>query len=198
MRSDRWAVRRRAGRSLAGLAAVAATLAVPALSPSPAAAVDLGIRAGYYGGADADDPVPAIGAVLRVDVPGPLNLELSVDARRETVEQGTFKALVVPARATAVLSLTPGFGPYLLAGVGGAYGRLSFGKGAASLGSESAFVVEYHGGLGFEIVLGPLSLTADARYCKVGPVSSEKLRQAVGGDYDPSGWLAGIAASFGF
>ena len=102
-------------------AVVMAALVFVALSAPAApagAGQDPGIRIGYYGGADADDPVPVIGVYGRLDVPGPLNLEISADYRQETLRGGDLEATVIPVRVSVVASFLPVVSPYLLAGVG--------------------------------------------------------------------------------
>jgi opacity protein-like surface antigen len=184
----------RGGVVLAVLAVLA--LAAP-LSPANAGQ-DPGIRIGYYAGADADDPVPVIGVYGRLDIPGPLNLEISADYRQETLRGGDLEATVIPVRVSVVVNLLPVVSPYLLAGVGADYVGIDFRNEFAGTSGDSSLVLEFHAGAGVEFSLGPLSLVGDLRYCGVGAVSSESVRQALGHDYDPSGWYASLSAGISF
>jgi opacity protein-like surface antigen len=171
-------------------------LAAP-LSPA-SAGQDPGIRIGYYSGADADDPVPVIGVYGRLDIPGPLNLEISADYRQEALRGGDLEATVIPVRVSVVASFLPVVSPYLLAGVGADYVGIDFRNEFAGTSGDSSLVLEFHAGAGVEFSLGPLSLIGDLRYCGVGAVSSESVRRALGHDYDPSGWYASISAGISF
>lgn len=178
--------------------AVAAALFATLAAAAPAAAVDPGIRLGYYDGTDADDPVPVIGVYGRVDVPGPVNLEISADYRNEELRGGDLEAAVVPVRVSAVISMLPVLSPYLLAGVGADYVSISFHNELADRGDESSLVFEAHAGGGVEFGLGPVSVILDLRYCAVEEVSEEAVQSALGHAYDPSGWYASISAGFSF
>jgi hypothetical protein len=183
----------------AALVVAAALVSLASLAVAfPAAAGDLGIRLGYYDGVDADDPVPVIGVYGRLDLPGPLNLEVSADYRDESLGGGDLEATVVPMRLSAVLNLLPGVSPYLLAGVGADYVSVSFHHELAGGGDESTLVYEVHAGGGLEFSLGPVSIVGDLRYCSVGEVSDEAVRAGLGHAYDPSGWYASLSAGFSF
>jgi len=171
--------------------------AIGCAAPQPVAAADLGIRIGSYLGTDADDPVPVIGAWCRWDVPGPLNLEISADYRKETLLGGGLDATVVPLRATAVLNLLTVVSPYLLAGVGADYVGIGLDSQFGG-GDEVSIVFEVHAGGGLEVNLGPLSLIGDLRYCSAGSISSDAVQAALGHPYDPSGWSATLSAGFAF
>jgi hypothetical protein len=194
-----WGRMTRAARSAMCRRLVLAGLAAASLAASPAAAAagqDPGLRLGYYGSADADEPVPVVGLYGRFDIPGPLNLELSADYRKEQLHKGAIESTVVPLRASAVLNLFPGVSPYLLAGLGVDYNSISFPHSAFA--DETNFVFEAHAGVGLELSLGPLSIIGDVRYCAVSKVSNAHLNQVLGHDYDPSGWYASIAAGISF
>jgi opacity protein-like surface antigen len=188
-----------APRSVAARCVAAALfLAAAVVATEPAVAADLGVRLGYYDGADADDPVPVLGLYSRMDIPGPLNLEISADYRDESLRGGDMEATVVPVRVSAVLNLLPGISPYLLAGVGADYVSVSFLNELAGHGDESTLVYELHAGGGLEFSLGPVSVVGDLRYCSVGEVSDDAVRSALGRPYDPSGWYASLSAAFSF
>jgi hypothetical protein len=177
-------------------ALVALAVAAPAL---PAiAGQDPGIRVGYYSGADADDPVLAIGVYGRLDVPGPLNLEISADYRQESLRGGAMEATVIPVRVSLVASFLPVVSPYLLAGVGADYVGIDFRDELSGTSGDSSVVLEFHAGAGVEFSLGPLSIIGDLRYCGAGSVSSDSVRRALGHDYDPSGWYASLSAGISF
>jgi opacity protein-like surface antigen len=179
--------------------AVAALACLATLAgAAPAVAGDFGVRLGYYGGADADDPVPVIGVYDRLDIPGPLNLEISADYRNESLRGGDLEAAVVPLRLSAVLNLFPGVSPYLLAGVGADYASISFHNELSGKGDETDLVFEAHAGAGLEFNLGPLSVIGDLRYCAVGEVENDAVKAALGHAYDPSGWYASLAVGFSF
>lgn len=176
-----------------------AALAALALAAAPAfAGADPGIRLGIYGGADADDPVTAVGLFGRLDVPGPLNLEVSADYRREKLLGGDLEATVIPVRVSALLNFLPVVSPYVLAGVGVDFIRISFDDGIAATDGESGVSFEAHAGAGVEVSLGPVSVIADLRYCSVEPLESEAVRGALGRDYDASGWYASLSAGISF
>jgi hypothetical protein len=180
---------------------VLAALVVQAVAASPLPAIagqDPGIRLGYFGGADADDPVPVIGVYGRLDIPGPVNLELSADYRQETLRGGDLEATVIPVRVSAVASFLPVVSPYLLAGVGIDYVGIAFHNELSGLGDDSGVVLEFHAGGGVEFSLGPLTLIGDLRYCGTGALSSDAVRRALGHDYDPSGWYASVSAGISF
>ena len=180
---------------------VLAALVVQAVAfpPSPAiAGQDPGIRVGYYGGADADDAVPVIGVYGRLDIPGPVNLEISADYRQEMLRGGDLEATVIPVRVSAVMSFLPVVSPYLLAGVGIDYIDIAFHNELSGLGDDSGVVLEFHAGGGVEFSLGPLTLIGDLRYCGAGALSSDAVRRALGHDYDPSGWYASVSAGISF
>ncbi|HEY5999663.1 MAG TPA: hypothetical protein VI078_10240 [bacterium] len=179
------------------IAAALASLALLAVA-APAGAADLGLRLGYYAGKDADEPVPVIGAYGRVDVPGPVNLELSADYRSESLLDGALEAKVVPVRASAVLNPFPVVGPYLLAGVGADFTSISFHQRLAAQGDESALALELHAGGGLELSLGLVSVAAELRYCAVERVSNDPVEAALGHAYDPSGWYASLSAAISF
>jgi opacity protein-like surface antigen len=185
---------RGAVRRLAAAIAMAGALAAAA----PAAATDVGVRLGYYDGADADEPVPVFGVYGRVDIPGPLNLELSADYREESLAGGALEATVVPARVSAVLNFLPGFSPYLLAGVGADFVSIGFAGAWAGRSDESDIALAWHAGGGLEIGLGPVSVVGDLRYCGVAEVGNEAVRAALGRAYDPSGWYASVSAAISF
>jgi hypothetical protein len=178
--------------------AVPVVLAVAAPVTPASAGQDPGIRLGYYSGADADDPVPVIGVYGRLDIPGPLNLEISADYRQETLRDGDLEATVIPVRVSAVASFLPVVSPYLLAGVGIDYIDIGFHNELSGQGDDSGVVLELHAGVGIEFSLGPLSLIGDVRYCGAGALSSEAVRRALGHDYDPSGWYASVSAGISF
>jgi hypothetical protein len=180
--------------------AIAAALACLALLAAavPAAATDLGLRLGYYAGKDADEPVPVIGAYGRIDVPGPVNLELSADYRTESLREGALEAVVIPVRVSAVLNPLPIAGPYLVAGAGADYTSVSFHQALAGTGDESALALELHAGGGFELSLGLVSIAADLRYCAVEGVANDAVKAALGHAYDPSGWYASLSAAVSF
>ena len=192
--------RKSGGASAARLvAAAAALISLVALAAAPPArAGDSGIRLGYYAGNDADDPVPVIGAYGRLDVPGPLNLEISADYREEKLRGGDLEAMVVPVRVSAILVLMPVLSPYLLAGVGADYVGIDFHNEFAGRSDESSLVFEAHAGGGVEFSLGPLSIVGDLRYCSVGDVSEAAVRSALGHAYDASGWYASLSAGISF
>ena len=179
-----------------GAAALAALIALG--GAVPAAAGDIGIRLGYYGGADADDPVPVVGVYDRLDIPGPLNLEISADYRNESLRGGDLEAVVVPVRVSAVLNFFPGVSPYLLAGVGADYTSISFHNELSGQGDETDLVYEAHAGVGLEFGVGPLSVVGDLRYCLVEEVSNAAVESALGHAYDPSGWYVSVSAGFSF
>jgi len=175
--------------------AIAVIAAVAAAAP---AAADVGVRVGYYDGGDADDPVPVFGVYGRVDIPGPLNFELSADYREESLAGGALEATVVPARVSAVFNFLPGLSPYLLAGVGADFVSIDFTGAWAGQGDESDLALEWHAGGGFEIGLGPVSFVGDLRYCGVAEVGNDAVRAALGRAYDPSGWYASVSAAISF
>jgi opacity protein-like surface antigen len=177
---------------------VVALLAAIALFPAVSAGQDLGVRLGYYAGEDADDPVAVVGVFSRFDIPGPLNLEVSADYRRETLLDGDIEAMVIPLRVSALFNFLPGLSPYLVAGAGADYVDLDYRNGLAGFNDESDLVFEVHAGAGIEIGLGPVSLGADLRYCRATGLSSDALSTALGHDYDPSGWSATLTAGFSF
>jgi hypothetical protein len=178
---------------------LAAMLALAAAPAAPArAGQDPGLRLGYYAGADADEAVPTIGVFGRVDLPGPLNLEVSADYRRESLLGGELEATVIPVRVTAVFSFSPVVSPYLAAGAGLDYVGLDFGAAGSGAADDSNLVYEVHAGGGVEVSLGPLSLIADLRYCRAGAVSTDAVRAALGHAYDPSGWQASVSAGISF
>ncbi|HWR98822.1 MAG TPA: hypothetical protein VN317_10415 [Candidatus Methanoperedens sp.] len=185
------------GRGARLAAALAVALGVLVACAGDAVA-ETGLRLGAYAGTDADDPVPVIGAYARLDVPGPLNLEVSADYRRESLRGGDLEATVVPVRASAVLNLLPGVSPYLLAGVGADYVRVDFRHELAGWGEESALVYEAHAGAGLEVGLGPFSIVGDLRYCAVGEVTNAAVRAGLGHAYDASGWYASLSAGLSF
>jgi hypothetical protein len=182
-----------AGGALAALAAAVLIAAAPAR-----AGQDPGIRVGVYSGGDAVDPVATVGVFGRLDIPGPVNLELSADYRKEKILDGGMEATVVPVRVSAVLNFLPVVSPYLLAGAGADFIRVDFGDNPAATGSESSVSLEVHAGGGVEVALGPVSLIADLRYCRVEPMASDAVHQALGHDYDPSGWHASLSAGVSF
>jgi len=182
-----------------GATALAAVMAFCAVAAAPAAAgQDPGLRLGTYQGADADDPVPVIGAYGRFDVPGPLNLEVSADYRRESLRGGDLEATVIPLRVSAVLNLLPVVSPYLLAGAGMDYVGLGFRNELAGIEDDAGVVFEVHAGGGIELSLGLLSLIADLRYCRAEKLSSDAVQAALGRGYDPSGWYASLSAGIEF
>jgi hypothetical protein len=178
--------------------AVLAGLSGLAVAAPAAAGQDPGIRIGAYDGADADVPVVAVGVYGRLDVPGPLNLELSADYRREQLRGNDSEATVVPVRATAILSFLPVVSPYVAAGVGADFVRIDFDDAVSAAGSESSVLMELHAGVGVEIGLGPLSVIADVRYCSVEGMADAAVREALGRDYDASGWYASLSAGISF
>ena len=184
-------------RGAVGRLATAIAMAGALAAAAPAAA-DVGVRLGYYDGADADDPVPVFGGYGRVDVPGPLNLEFSADYREESLAGGALEATVVPVRVSAVLNFLPGLSPYLLAGVGADFVSIGFGGAWAEQGDESDLALEWHAGGGLEIGLGPVSVVGDLRYCGVAEVGNDAVRDALGRAYDPSGWYASVSAAISF
>ena len=184
---------RRAARRLATAIAI-----VGALAAAAPAAADVGVRLGYYDGADADDPVPVFGVFGRVDIPGPLNLELSADYREESLAGGALEATVVPVRVSAVLNFFPGLSPYLLAGIGADFVSIGFGDSWAGQGDVSDLALEWHAGGGLEIGLGPVSFVGDLRYCGVGEIGDDAVEAALGRAYDPSGWYASLSAGISF
>lgn len=187
------------GRGRAGLRAGLLAFALSLTGAAGATAgQDPGIRAGYFQGADADDAVPFIGVYGRIDVPGPVNVELSVDVRQEQLADGDLESVVVPIQASAVLNLFPAFGPYLVAGVGATYNHISFHHELAGLGEESEVLFEAHAGFGLELDLGPLNLVGDVRYLLSEKVSADAVRGALGREYDPSGWCASIGLGISF
>jgi len=188
-----------APNSLAAWCAAAVLVLLATLAAAvPAAGADVGVRLGYYGGADADDPVPVLGVYGRLDIPGPLNLEIAADYRDETLRDGDLEATVVPVRVSAVLNLLPGVSPYLLAGVGADYVSVSFLHELSGHGDESTLVYELHAGGGLEFSLGPVSIVGDLRYCSVGEFANDAVQSALGHAYDPSGWYASVSAGFSF
>jgi opacity protein-like surface antigen len=178
--------------------AVAVLLAVIALAPAMSAAQDLGVRIGTVQGDDADDPVAVVGVFGRFDIPGPLNLEVSADYRRETLLDGDIEAMVIPLRVSALFNFLPGFSPYLVAGAGAEYVDLDIRNELAGFSDESDLVFEVHAGAGIEIGLGPVSLGADLRYCRATAISGDELNATLGHDYDPSGWTASLTLGFSF
>ena len=190
-RAMKWRVR--GGALLAVLCALA--VAIPGL---PATAGAAGVRLGYYGGRDAEDPVATVGVYDRWDVPGPLNLEFSADYRREQLLGGDLEATVIPVRVSAVLNFLPVVSPYLLAGVGVDYVHAGFHHHLSALDSQMEALFEVHAGAGVEITLGPFDIIGDLRYCRVGETSKETVREALGHDYDPSGWYASLSAGISF
>ena len=178
-------------------AMLAAALLLTAAAPA-GAGQDPGIRLGVYDGADSDEPVPVLGVYGRLDVPGPLNLELSADYRQESLLDGDLEATVVPVRASVLLNFFPGVSPYLLAGVGADYVSFEFRDGQAAAGDLTSLVFELHAGAGVELGLGPVTLIGDVRYCSVEQTSSDAVRQALGHDYDASGWYASLSAGISF
>lgn len=181
----------------AAIAVLAGLMVAGAVGPA-AAGQDPGIRLGVYDGADADVPVLAVGVFGRLDVPGPLNLEISADYRREQLRGNDSEATVVPVRATAILSFLPVVSPYVLAGVGADFVRIEFDEAVAAADSASSVLLELHAGVGLEIGLGPVSVIADLRYCSVEPMSDAAVREALGRDYDASGWHASLSAGISF
>lgn len=181
----------------AGLAVgVALLLAAP--GPPAQAGQDLGIRLGSSFGTDAGGSVPVVGAYSRWDIPGPLNVELSADYRRESLLNGDLEATVIPVRASVVVNFLPVVSPYLLAGVGMDYVGIDFHNELAGSGDHTSAVFEAHAGGGVEIALGPLSLIADLRYCRSESVTSDAVQAALGHGYDPSGWTASLSAGISF
>lgn len=178
--------------------AAAVLVAVIALAPAMSAAQDLGVRIGTVQGDDADDPVAVVGVFGRFDIPGPLNLEVSADYRRETLLDGDIEATVIPLRVSALFNFLPGLSPYLVAGAGADYVDLDFRNELAGFSDESDLVFEVHAGAGIEIGLGPVSLGADLRYCRATAISGDELNAALGHDYDPSGWTASLTLGFSF
>lgn len=179
-------------------AAVALAAVLSVGLAAPAAAGDTGVRFGYYDGADADSPVPAIGLFTRIDVPGPLNLELSADYRVESLLDGDVEATVVPVRLSLLLNALQVVSPYVVAGAGVDYVGLSFRNERGDARDDAGVAFEVHAGAGVEISIGLLTVIADLRYCSVGAVSNETLSTALGGDYDPSGWHASLSAAIPF
>jgi len=188
-----WSAIRRGSATVA--LAVLMALGFPAAA---SAGQDPGLRLGYYAGEDADDAVPTIGVFTRFDIPGPLNLEVSADYRRETLLDGDIEAMVIPLRVSALLNFLPGLSPYLVAGAGAEYVDLDFRNELAGFSDESDLVFEVHAGAGIEIGLGPASLGADLRYCRATAISGDELNAALGHDYDPSGWTASLTLGFSF
>jgi hypothetical protein len=189
--AGRWLRRAAARGAFAALAALAA-------AAQAHAGQDPGIRVGYYDGADSDEAALTVGIFGRLDIPGPLNLELSADYRREKLLDGDLEATVIPVRATAILSFLPVVSPYLSAGVGVDYLNADFHGDLAGSGAESSFVLEVHAGAGVEVSVGPVSVIGDLRYCSVGKMSSDAVSRALGHDYDPSGWSATLSAGISF
>ncbi len=185
----------RGGGLVAGLLAL---VLIGGAAPPAFAGQDPGIRLGYFTGGDADNPVPALGVFARFDIPGPLNLEVSADYRRELIRSGDLEATVIPVRASAVLSFLPVVSPYLLAGGGIEYVGIAFNNDFEGTSSDSTVVVEAHAGGGVEVSFGPLSLIGDLRYSRSGAVSADSVRRALGHDYDPSGWYASLSAGISF
>lgn len=185
-------------RACGVVSAVLAALLGPVGTAPALAGQDPGIRVGAYDGADADVPVVAVGVYGRLDVPGPLNLELSADYRREQLRGNDSEATVVPVRATAILSFLPVVSPYVAAGVGADFVRIDFDDAVSAADSESSVLLELHAGAGVEISLGPVSVVADVRYCSVEGMSDAAVREALGHDYDASGWYASLSAGFSF
>jgi hypothetical protein len=176
---------------------LAALFAVAAAAPARAGQ-DPGIRLGMYQAADADKAVVTVGVFERLDIPGPLNLELSADYRKERLAGGGVDATVIPVRVSAYFSFLPVVSPYVLAGVGADFVHFGFNDTAAGDGRRTDVAFEVHGGGGVEISLGPVSVIGDLRYCKVQPLSNGAVSQALGHDYDPSGWHASLSAGISF
>jgi hypothetical protein len=185
-------------RAWGAVAAVLAVLLGAGAAAPASAGQDPGIRIGAYDGADADVPALAVGVYGRLDVPGPLNLELSADYRREQLRGNDSEATVVPVRATAILSFLPVVSPYVLAGVGADFVRIEFDDAVTPADSESSVLLEVHAGVGLEISLAIVSIIADLRYCSVEAMSDAAVREALGHDYDASGWYASLSAGISF
>ena len=164
----------------------------------PRAAEAAGVRLGYYGGADADEKAFTVGVFDRWDVPGPLNLEFSADYRKEKLLGGDMEAMVIPVRASLVLNLMPVLSPYLIAGVGADFVRASFHNKLAAIENQSATLFEAHAGGGVEVTLGPFSVIGDVRYCRVAAMDNAAVNQALGHNYNPSGWYASLSAGISF
>ena len=85
-----------------------------------------------------------------------------------------------------------------VAGVGADFVRIDFDDAVSAADSEASVLLELHAGAGVEISLGPLSVIADVRYCSVEGMSDAAVREALGHDYDASGWYASLSAGVSF
>lgn len=156
------------------------------LSAGPAASFDLGVRLGYGHSPDGETSEPSAGIYTRLDIPGPVNLELAGDYWKEELPGGTRSVTNLPLQATALLYFFPFpfIKPYLLGGAGVFLVHLT-GEGGLEE-NDQLFCLQ--GGAGLDVPLaGMAGLTADFRY-----YASEEMtvKRGAGPEetYQPGGW----------
>lgn len=167
----------------------------------PAEAWDGGVRIGYGKSAGADAPEPSVGLYGRIDLPGPVNLELSGDAWKEERSGGAVEAKNLPLQATALLYPLPTAvaTPYLLGGAGIFLVRTAVTEAPGRSRERDDHLFSLHGGAGLEVPLaGVAGLMTEFRYTFCEELSTGGAGGMPEKTYRPGGWrfFAGFHLSF--
>lgn len=168
---------------------------------APADAWDAGARIGYGKSSGADGSEPSIGLYGRIDLPGPVNLELAADTWKEERSGGAVEAKYLPLQATALLYPLPSVvvKPYLLGGAGIFLVRTAVTEAPGLSRDRDAHLFSLHGGAGLEMPLaGVAGLMTEFRYYLCEELSTGGAGGITEETYRPGGWrfFAGLHLSF--
>ncbi len=168
---------------------------------APADAWDAGVRIGYGKSSGAAGPEPSVGLYGRIDLPGPVNLELAGDIWKEERSGGAVEAKNLPLQATALLYPLPSVmvKPYLLGGAGIFLVRTTVTEAPGQGRERDDHLFSLHGGAGLEMPLaGVAGLMTEFRYYLCEELSTGGAGGMPEETYRPGGWrlFAGLHLSF--